>query len=87
MGITRDAFIIAVQVGAPVMVALLLTSVALGLVARTVPQMQIFIVAMPVKILLGLIFLGLSLPYIANFLHTAFQNLGVSIQGLMHLLS
>jgi flagellar biosynthesis protein FliR len=86
MGITGQAFVIAVQVGAPVMVALLLTSVALGLVARTVPQMQIFIVAMPVKILLGLIFLGLSLPYITNFLNVAFQHLGESVQGLMHLL-
>lgn len=87
MQTTASAFIIAVQIGAPVMVALLLTSVALGLVARTVPQMQIFIVAMPVKILMGLLFLGFSLPYIMGFLKTAFQNLGQSIQGLMHLLS
>jgi flagellar biosynthesis protein FliR len=87
MGITAHAFVISVQIGAPVIVALLLTSVALGLVARTVPQMQIFVVAMPIKILLGLLFLGLSLPYITSFLRSAFQNLGESIQGLMHMLS
>lgn len=87
MQTTAHAFVIAVQIGAPVMVALMLTSVALGLVARTVPQMQIFIVAMPVKILLGLIFLGFSLPYLTGFLKSAFHALGQSIQGLMHLLS
>ena len=87
MGTTAHAFVMAVQIGAPVMVALLLTSVALGLVARTVPQMQIFIVAMPVKIILGLLFLGYSLPYLTTFLKTAFHKLGESIQGLMHLLS
>lgn len=87
MGTAANAFIIAVQIGAPVMVALMLTSVALGLVARTVPQMQIFIVAMPVKIILGLIFLGFSLPYLMSFLKSAFHSLGQSIQGLMHLLS
>ena len=87
MGVTAHAFVIAVQIGAPVMVALMLTSVALGLVARTVPQMQIFIVAMPIKILLGLLFLGFSLPYITSFMRSEFQNLGESIQGLLNLLS
>jgi flagellar biosynthetic protein FliR len=87
METTANAFIIAVQIGAPVMVALLLTSVALGLAARTVPQMQIFIVAMPLKIILGLLFLGFSLPYLMTFLKSAFHRLGQSIQGLMHLLS
>jgi flagellar biosynthetic protein FliR len=86
MTLTTQAFIVAVQIGAPVMVALLLTSVALGLVARTVPQMQIFIVAMPLKIILGLFFLGFSLPFCANYLHGAFISLGRSIQGLMRLL-
>lgn len=87
MDTTANAFTIAVQIGAPVMVALLLTSVALGLIARTVPQMQIFIVAMPLKIILGLIFLGFSLPYCMSFIKTALIALGNSIQGLMHLLT
>ena len=52
MTLTAKAFLFAVKIGAPVIVSLLLTSVALGLIARTVPQMQIFIVAMPLKIIL-----------------------------------
>jgi len=87
MQTAAHAFVLAVQISAPVMVALMLTSVALGLVARTVPQMQIFIVAMPVKILLGLLFLGFSLPYLSGFLKGALHALGESIRGLMHLLS
>ena len=86
MAIAAKAFIIAVQLGAPVMVALLLTSVALGLIARTVPQMQIFIVAMPLKIILGLFFLGVSLPFCAEFLKDAFTSLGSALQGLLRLL-
>ena len=85
--IVTGAFVIAVKVGAPVMVALLLTSVALGLMARTVPQMQIFIVAMPLKILLGLLFLGFSLPFCADFLKTAFASMGNTILGLIRILS
>ena len=85
MQLTANCFVIAVKIGAPVMVAMLLTSVALGLMARTVPQMQIFIVAMPLKILLGLVFMYLSLPYFNNFLQGAFMTLGRTVQGLMHL--
>jgi flagellar biosynthesis protein FliR len=82
MMLTANAFVMAVKVGAPVMAALLLTSVALGLIARTVPQMQIFVVAMPLKILLGLFFMGISLPFCGNFLHDALVELGKTIQSL-----
>ena len=80
---TGDIFVIALQVGAPVIVALLLTSVALGLVARTVPQMNIFIVAMPLKIAIGLLFIGISLPYLAGFLQRIFGALAGQVPLLI----
>ena len=40
--------------------ALLLGTMAFGLVARIVPQMNIFVVSMPVNIAVGLLFFGLS---------------------------
>lgn len=85
MSLAGKAFLTAVKIGAPVMVALLITSVALGLIARTVPQMQIFVVAMPLKIVLGLTFFGLSLPYCATFLQDAFTSLGQTIRGIIRL--
>jgi flagellar biosynthesis protein FliR len=85
IALTGNAFLVAVKIGAPVMVSLLLTSVALGLIARTVPQMQVFIVAMPLKIILGLTFFGLSLPYCASYLQTAFVSLGETLQALMRM--
>jgi flagellar biosynthetic protein FliR len=74
-----NMFVIALKIGAPVIVALLITSAALGLVARTIPQMNIFIVAMPLKIAIGLIFLGMSLPYMGDFLTRAFDGMGRSV--------
>ena len=79
MALTANIFVVAVKVAAPVMSVLLLSSVALGLLARTVPQMNIFIVAMPLKILLGLFFLGLELPFLASFLGDIFSVLGKEI--------
>jgi flagellar biosynthesis protein FliR len=87
MKLAGSAFIIALKVSAPVLVALMLTKVALGLTARTVPQMHIFIVAMPLQILLGLIFLIFALPYIATFLQGAFRELWHHLTLMIRLLA
>ena len=85
MMMAANLFTIAVKIGAPVMVALLLTQCALALTARTVPQMQIFIVAMPLQIILGLAFLGISLPFCMVFFEKAFKKLGLDIVRLIGL--
>jgi flagellar biosynthetic protein FliR len=72
-------FVISIQVGAPIIAALLVTSVVFGLMARTVPQMNVFIVAMPLKIGVGLLFIGISLPYFSAFLKKIFNGLGQHI--------
>ena len=80
-------FVIAVQVGAPIIAALLLISVAFGLIARTVPQMNVFIVAMPLKIGVGLLFLGFSLPYLSTYLNSLFRGLSKNIFILLKAMS
>lgn len=54
--------ITAVRIAMPVMAALFLTDLGMGFVARTVPQMQILVVGAPVKIGVGMLVLGASLP-------------------------
>lgn len=82
-----NMFIVAIKVGAPIMAVMLLSSVAFGLIARTVPQMHIFIVAIPVKILVGLLFLGFSLPFFSYFLRNLFSGLGSDILLLLKTIS
>jgi flagellar biosynthetic protein FliR len=65
----------------------MLTTVAFGLIARTVPQMNVFIVAMPLKIGVGLLFLGFSLPYFAEFLKKIFNDLGQHILIMLKTMS
>jgi len=66
--LTAQMFIIGLKAGAPVVVALMLGTVAFGLVARAVPQMNIFVVSMPLNIAVGLIFLGLSLSHMGAYI-------------------
>lgn len=81
--LTERMFIIAIKVGAPLIAALLFTSVALGLIARSVPQINIFIVGFPLKIAVGLIGLGLSLPIFCFFLRGIFDRLWTDISLLL----
>jgi flagellar biosynthesis protein FliR len=64
----------AVMVAAPVLVALIITEAALGVVSRTVPQMNIFAVGFPAKIAVGLVLVGASLPFAAGWLGDELQR-------------
>ncbi len=76
-------FSTAVKIAAPLMAALLLSDVSLGVVARTAPQMNIFIVGMPLKILLGMLLMGYSFPYLATMLGGLYRLLFNDIMFLL----
>lgn len=68
-------FTIAIKISLPVLVAIVLTDVALGVLARTMPQMNIFIVGIPAKIFVGLFILAFALPFYILFLDVAFNEM------------
>lgn len=57
-------FLLAVKIGAPVIAALFFVSVGFGLVSKFAPQMNVMIVAFPLKIVAGLFLFGLTLEII-----------------------
>ncbi len=67
-------FAAGIKIAAPVMAALFLSEVALGIVARTVPQMNVFIVGFPLKIGVGLLALALSWPMFVYVLELLWKN-------------
>jgi flagellar biosynthesis protein FliR len=67
-------FTAALQVAGPVLLALILTDAAFGMVTRVVPTLNAFQVAVPAKVVLGLLLVGASLPFVANWLSTSLQD-------------
>jgi flagellar biosynthetic protein FliR len=63
-----------IQVCAPVLLALILTDVALGVVSRVVPQLNVFAVGFPLKAAVGLLMIGVSLPFAAGWLSDQLQQ-------------
>lgn len=80
-------FIIALKLAAPVSVALLATSVALGIVARSFPAMNVFMVSMPLNIGIGLLILGISLPIFLRVLQGSFADFTGQMRTLFRLLA
>jgi flagellar biosynthetic protein FliR len=67
-------FTLGLVLAAPVLFAVLLLDLAFALASRTMPQMNVFIIAIPFKIVLGLLVLALSLRYAGNAMMKVFES-------------
>ncbi len=79
--------LLALQLSAPLVVALFLTDVGLGFLARTAPQFNVFVIGIPLKILVGLFMLALLMPsfssligHLFGYMFTALENLLAGLQ-------
>jgi len=63
--VSADLFVLAIKIGAPVIAALTFVNVGFGLIAKFSPQMNVMIVAFPIKIVVGLFLFGLTIEIIA----------------------
>jgi flagellar biosynthetic protein FliR len=73
----------ALEVCAPIVVAMLLTDTAFGLVARMMPQLNVFAVGFPAKVVVGLLLLGVSLPFVGGWIADGLQG---SVASALHAL-
>jgi len=61
--LVTNVFGLAIQLAMPVFGALLVSDLGVGLLSRTVPQLNIFSIVFPVKIIFGFIILFLAIPF------------------------
>ncbi|MBU1701709.1 MAG: flagellar biosynthetic protein FliR [Candidatus Eisenbacteria bacterium] len=73
--LSASIFVVGLEVGGAVLGVLFLAEAAMGFVARTVPQMNIFIIGFPIKIALGLGTLALTLPLFVSTLDRLFAGM------------
>ena len=72
--LTAEIFLTSIQLAAPILVALMFAMTALGLVARTVPQMNVFTLSFPFSFFIGLAIYAATLPLFPPFLNDHFIN-------------
>jgi len=76
-------FVAGFMIGAPVIVALIITDAAFGVVSRVVPQLNVFAVGFPAKMIVGLTLLAASLPFVAGYVADELQR---SVSTALHAL-
>ena len=80
------ACVIAIQLAAPVSIALLLATLVLGVMARLVPQLNVFMLSFPATLGLGLVMLALAMPFVMGGIQLAFGQLGNDLVQVIRVL-
>lgn len=76
-------FVIGMRIAVPVTIALLLANVALGIISRVVPQMNVWLMSYPITISLGLLIMGATLSLFVALLQNQMAGLEGTIGGLL----
>ena len=58
--IMKDMFLIAVRIASPIIAAIFVVDVILGVLSRTMPEMNVFMLGMPIKIIVGLLVIAIT---------------------------
>jgi len=84
--VSSDMFVIALKMAAPILVALFLSNLCLGIVARTVPQVNVLMIGFPLNIFLGMILFSLVMLNLSPFLVDLVRKMGETLMGVIQLM-
>ncbi len=79
-----DLFVVAMRIAAPTIAVLMLYNASLGIIAKTVPQINLLIVGFPIRIALGMIVVGLSMTFFLPYLSGAFDLMVENVYSIMY---
>lgn len=87
MAASGQIFKVALQLGAPVLVALMFTQAALGLVARAVPQLNVFVISFPLSFAVGLVVYVATLPFFPEWMREHYMGTRDSFHAALKAMS
>lgn len=70
-----EAFLLGLRMALPVVISGLLGEAAMGMLVRTVPQMNVFVIGLPLKVVLGFVVLLMVLPVYSSLMGTVFDSM------------
>jgi flagellar biosynthetic protein FliR len=76
LGIFGTVLATGVRIAAPIIATVLILDVALGTISKMVPQMNIFVIGMPLKIIIGLIIIVITIPMFISIMQDIFDLMG-----------
>jgi flagellar biosynthetic protein FliR len=86
LALAAGIFVVALKIAAPVLVLLLLVNGAMGVLAKLIPQLNVFVVGFPLNVAAGLFILTASQPFTVRFLETSFGEMAGALATVMRAL-
>jgi len=83
---TTGIFLTGMKIAMPVTFAILLTNVSLGILARTMPQLNIFVVGLPLQLTIGMLTLTMVVPFFIIYLGGMFDEMYAHILSALRML-
>ena len=71
------------KMAAPVVATSIIADIALGTISKMVPQMNIFVIGMPHKILVGLIIVAITIPMFIEIMRSVFELMGMTVDNYL----
>lgn len=75
INVFTEIFVIGFKISSPILATIFLTNVLLGILARTMPQMNVFMLGMPLKIVVGIVTLIVMMPLFVSIFQYIFDNM------------
>jgi len=79
------SFVIGFKIAAPFILTIFIANVILGLLSKAMPGLNVFMVGMPIKILIGLAMFVLLVPYYFEIFKNLIELIFSQIDGLINL--
>jgi flagellar biosynthetic protein FliR len=80
--VISKAFLLGFQIASPFITVALIFNLGLGLLSRLMPQMQVFFIAIPLQIVVGMGILMITLPALLGWFITGFEEVTLPFAGL-----
>jgi flagellar biosynthetic protein FliR len=84
--LSGEIFYLGVQIAAPALAALFLTQVALGLLARVAPQMNVFMLSFPLNIAIGISLITASMYILIMTYQNLFAKNNADVMNIMNMM-
>lgn len=80
-----EVFVLGVQFAAPIFAFQIITSVAFGIIGRAVPEMDLLILLLPIKVFVGLVGMIIIFPLFFYFIDILIRRFYLDLNMILHL--
>ncbi|MCM8812757.1 MAG: flagellar biosynthetic protein FliR [Candidatus Omnitrophica bacterium] len=86
LAVGGEIFAIAIKLSAPLFILLLMLTLVMGIISKLIPDIEIMLLMMPVRIGVGVVVLALSLPFCAQMCKKLFVQMETDVTTVLRLL-